>query len=452
LPPNKRSEYTRRDVLDVSGSITIDTVWNAELVRVVGDVTVEDGVSLTLEPGIRVEFQDFYVLTILGTLAAVGTPTDRIVFTTDDPQDFSIDQSHTGCWNGIRFDNTSATNAPSRLVYCIIEYSKATQDGNGLYPYGGGAVSVVGFSKLSIENCIIRHNVADYGGAIFLYRNANPSIVGNLIVDNHALQNAGAVYCAYAYPTVGNNTILRNTIHNEENPYIDSCAGLNFIAKPVFANNIIRDNDSMVTYLHSQLLNNKDFYTHHNNIEDYPAIGGNIDADPLFVDPDGPDDTPGTSDDNFRLRVGSPCIDAGLNDGAPSEVTTDLDGAVRLIDGDGDGVTTVDMGPLETGDCDGDGLVDADAIANGQVPDCNRNVIPDECDIAQGTSSDEDGDDVPDECQAPLPIPALSGWGLVAMALLVVSAGSLIYVPARTHHDTAPSPRRGARNQADRSR
>ena len=43
---------------------------------------------------------------------------------------------------------------------------------------------------------------------------------------------------------------------------------------------------------------------------------GNIDADPLFIDPDNGD---------YRLSPGSPCIDAGNNWGLPQD-TTDLDG------------------------------------------------------------------------------------------------------------------------------
>ena len=38
--------------------------------------------------------------------------------------------------------------------------------------------------------------------------------------------------------------------------------------------------------------------------------GGNFDADPLFVDADGVDDTIGTDDDDLRLLAGSPCIDS----------------------------------------------------------------------------------------------------------------------------------------------
>jgi hypothetical protein len=56
---------------------------------------------------------------------------------------------------------------------------------------------------------------------------------------------------------------------------------------------------------------------------------GNLDLDPRFVDPDGPDNNPLTYEDNdYRLLAGSPCCDAGDN----SLVGPD----VFDIDGDGD--------------------------------------------------------------------------------------------------------------------
>ena len=101
---------------------------------------------------------------------------------------------------------------------------------------------------------------------------------------------------------------------------------------------------------------------------------GNIDADPLFVDPghwdDGgtPDDT---SDDKFilgdyHLLPGSPCIDAGTNDvdnPATPEIetlpATDLAGLPRVIDGNLDSTATVDIGAYEflPGDVNYDGRV-----------------------------------------------------------------------------------------------
>ncbi|MEM7228809.1 MAG: right-handed parallel beta-helix repeat-containing protein [Planctomycetota bacterium] len=43
------------------------------------------------------------------------------------------------------------------------------------------------------------------------------------------------------------------------------------------------------------------------------AAPGNIETDPVFIDPSGDDQVPGTADDDFRLSFGSPCIDAGSN-------------------------------------------------------------------------------------------------------------------------------------------
>ncbi len=61
--------------------------------------------------------------------------------------------------------------------------------------------------------------------------------------------------------------------------------------------------------------------------------GNNLDSDPLFVDPDGADNVPGTLDDNLRLQGASPAIDAGNNTAAGlGLVSTDLDGALRFIE------------------------------------------------------------------------------------------------------------------------
>lgn len=71
---------------------------------------------------------------------------------------------------------------------------------------------------------------------------------------------------------------------------------------------------------------------------------GNIDGDPLFIDPDA---------DNYRLQPGSPCIDAAANDALRENIPFDLDGRRRLFD-DPDTPDTgygarpiVDMGPYE---------------------------------------------------------------------------------------------------------
>ncbi len=180
-------------------------------------------------------------------------------------------------------------------------------------------------------------NVVHYGGALFFYHNACPRIADNLIVDNHSLDNGSAVYCAYSYPVLTNNTIVNNTIHNSDDPYIDSCAVLSFLAKPQLVNNIIRDNDPEFVYLHTQLWSNKAYYTRYNNIEDHEEVGGNIDADPLFVD---------EADSDYHLTHDSPCRDSGDSSAAIGAA----DAAIGTADFEGDprvAGDSVDMGADE---------------------------------------------------------------------------------------------------------
>jgi hypothetical protein len=73
------------------------------------------------------------------------------------------------------------------------------------------------------------------------------------------------------------------------------------------------------------------------DIEGGWAGEGNIDADPLFVN---------AAAGDFRLRMDSPCIDAGTND-APDLPLADHEGDDRVIDGDLDGLAVVDIGADE---------------------------------------------------------------------------------------------------------
>ncbi len=78
------------------------------------------------------------------------------------------------------------------------------------------------------------------------------------------------------------------------------------------------------------------------NIEFASDQRGNIDKDPLFINPndaDGPDDLFGTVDDGYRLDFGSPCIDAARS-AVPGYRISDLKPQMSEL-----GPQTSDLGP-----------------------------------------------------------------------------------------------------------
>jgi hypothetical protein len=94
-----------------------------------GEITIPDGLTLTIEPGVLVEFQGHYKFIVEGRLLAVGTETDTIVFTINDTTGFSIPDTSLGGWHGIRFNWTSPANDSSKIIYCKLQYGKAVSTG-----------------------------------------------------------------------------------------------------------------------------------------------------------------------------------------------------------------------------------------------------------------------------------------------------------------------------------
>jgi hypothetical protein len=79
----------------VSGTITSDTTWTKDgsPYNFVGSVTVPSGVTLTIEPGVTVNFGSYYYyLTVNGTLNARGTSDEKIVFQKNSSSYYSNSQ------------------------------------------------------------------------------------------------------------------------------------------------------------------------------------------------------------------------------------------------------------------------------------------------------------------------------------------------------------------------
>ena len=96
----------RRLLTDIGGTLASDTILTADEspYTVTDNIVVPDGVKLTIEPGVRVEFNADTGLNVRGQLFAEGTPWQRIVF----------DRAGGGRWSGIDIRDTLDDN---RIVY-----------------------------------------------------------------------------------------------------------------------------------------------------------------------------------------------------------------------------------------------------------------------------------------------------------------------------------------------
>jgi hypothetical protein len=100
----------------ISGAIAEDTTWRAadSPIIIAGDVTVNVGVTLTIEPGVHVLFNSNRSLIINGRLLAEGDPTNRLLF--------SRSPSNAGRWGGIVI-NGSVGSPESHLSHAHIEFN-----------------------------------------------------------------------------------------------------------------------------------------------------------------------------------------------------------------------------------------------------------------------------------------------------------------------------------------
>jgi hypothetical protein len=182
--------------------------------------------------------------------------------------------------------------------------------GNRTYPLGhgpsgsGGAVGSSG--RTSLTNCKFIGNLAVIGGAID-HDNGLLTVRNCTVAGNQGLSVPGLAVLTDGRAVVENSIFWNNT---GSRSYDTERSQIN-----LFSGGTVRVSHSII-----------DGWTGR-----YGGAG-NSGNDPLFIDADGPDDVPGTEDDNLGLSPGSPCIDAGNNAAVPGSVTTDLSGRPRFVD------------------------------------------------------------------------------------------------------------------------
>jgi hypothetical protein len=235
-----------------------------------------------------------------------------------------------------------------------------------------GALVVINGGTLDVQDCEFLGNSNDSGdgaGVVVQHAGSSATFTNCLFAGNSAGSTGGGVWVGNdADASLVNCAVTGNTA-DEGGDGLVVYSGANVSLE----NSLIWGNgpDEIIVA-------NATFTADYSDIEGGWAGTGNLNADPVFVDPDGADDDPNTLEDNdYRLAAGSPCIDAGDNLAVPVGIATDLDGNPRIVD-DPDttdtgspvgAVALVDMGPYEhqpvspcASDFGGDGSVGTDDL------------------------------------------------------------------------------------------
>lgn len=349
----------------LSGNIS-GTIYNrAEPYPVEDNLYLYDGNSLTIEPGVVLNFLGSYSLNVNGSFQAEGTATDSIYFTLADTTGFSENVYDTGGWKGVRI--LSQENNPVLLKHCKIEFAKNFE---GIYQSNtGGGIGIAGYGKPIIENCLIENCKAMKGGGIGI-RYGEAELVGNILRNNLAYYQGGAVYFG-ASEDIGNEIYAYNNIFEDN---LASVGNSIYINTPIvyFINNTVIDNgysDNVLITIHqensSKFINNIIWRSEgtepvislsiNNDVDFYNCniLGGleninftnsiytgdylnNISIDPEFGYEEG---------FAYNLQESSYCVNSGTLEGLEGMLPElDFLGNPRIYDGS---IVRIDMGACE---------------------------------------------------------------------------------------------------------
>jgi hypothetical protein len=210
----------------VVDNISSNTTWNpsSSPYIIANDIIVESGVVLTVEPGVDARFDGNYSLTVYGTLRALGTAANPIVFTSNKAQ------PSPGDWNTIGF--VAAQNETMSLANMVVEYAKngitvqsvgMTQiESSRIRNNSASGIYVVGKSNLTMRSSVVELNA---NGVL----TSGESVSGISIIDcivEHNNEGIHAEAWAAHAAAISNISIVGNTVsYNGRGVYFHIWAG-----------------------------------------------------------------------------------------------------------------------------------------------------------------------------------------------------------------------------------
>jgi hypothetical protein len=207
--------FTLKSQILKSNFISNDTTWSSDTVKIYNDIVIENQATLQIDPGVYVEFQGNYSLTIYGRIRAIGTQYDTINFTIYDTTSFGDTATLQGGWGSIKLlDNTTDTSVFS---YCRLSYGKAIEPGayindNLNEENMGGALFVKNYANLICNNSTFYHNRASWAGGALWVKNCSAIILRSNTFKENAVYyyGGGAILESCVSALISGNTFVLN--------------------------------------------------------------------------------------------------------------------------------------------------------------------------------------------------------------------------------------------------
>ncbi|MBW2699530.1 MAG: right-handed parallel beta-helix repeat-containing protein [Deltaproteobacteria bacterium] len=273
----------------LAGHFYTNTILAAGVHNVVGDLTVEPGVTLTIAPGAELQFaagadlmgggleETLCELRVLGRLIADGTESTRVVLGSDAAGPVS------GDWYGVWLSDSSTG---SLIDYAAIRHAKngvhcEAPAGNvvqrsEIHDCSNDGLHLDNESAATFEDLVVRDNASD---GIFI-RNASPNIRRCQVHDN-------AGHGIYAY----NNSGTHESLIEFNTVAFNSGSGLyfwenNYTLSATVRDNVVVSNSSygIYSYYTSVSADHNLVWGHDTNYQSVTAGTGAMSENPLFAD------------------------------------------------------------------------------------------------------------------------------------------------------------------------
>lgn len=240
------------------------------------DVTIDSATSLTIDPGVDIQFAGYYKFEIFGDIHAAGTAAQPINFRAQDTTGWSVDGTTSGGWSGVHYMyNLGPVLDSSDFEYCNIMDVK---DGPSFYLFNEAFVAMrkIKFNHCSISHCQSFNTTGN--GLILWLDNAGGSEIGNCNIHD----NKSTFQIISSQNGSGSIHLHDNAIYNNTSSTICLIVGNQlFDHNDVYGNMSNSDGAAInVEGGHVTILKNK---VHNNN----SVQEGAISADAGIVDIDG---------------------------------------------------------------------------------------------------------------------------------------------------------------------